>query len=61
MFPFAQDDGVLKAATNNPFDVIARDKLARLSGQRVETFIAPKNWIAKSHRSLLQDCPDARR
>ena len=48
MFPFAQDDGVLKAATNNPFDVIARDKLARLSGQRVETFIAPKNWIAKA-------------
>jgi type IV pilus assembly protein PilB len=48
MFPFAQEDGVLKAATINPFDVIARDKLARLWGQRVETFIAPRDWIAKA-------------
>ncbi len=48
MFPFALENGVLKAATCNPFDVIARDKLARLCGQRVETFIAPRNWIAKS-------------
>jgi len=48
MFPFAQEDGVLKAATINPFDVIARDKLARLCGQRVETFIAPRDWIAKA-------------
>lgn len=48
IFPFTSDDGVLKAATNNPFDVIARDKLARLTGKRVETYIAPKNWIAKA-------------
>jgi type IV pilus assembly protein PilB len=48
MFPFSSENGVLKAATNNPFDVIARDKLARLCGQRVETFIAPRNWIAKA-------------
>jgi type IV pilus assembly protein PilB len=48
MFPFASENGILKAATNNPFDVIARDKLARLCGQRVETFIAPRNWIAKA-------------
>jgi type IV pilus assembly protein PilB len=48
IFPFAVEDGVLKAATSNPFDVVARDKLARLSGNRVETFIAPKDWIAKS-------------
>ncbi|MBI5897147.1 MAG: type II/IV secretion system protein, partial [Desulfobacterales bacterium] len=27
---------------------IARDKLTRLCGQRVETFIAPKNWIGKA-------------
>ncbi len=48
IFPFAVEDGVLKAATSNPFDVVARDKLARISGNRVETFIAPKDWIAKS-------------
>ncbi len=48
MFPFAVNNGALQAATNNPFDVIARDKLARLVGQRVETFIAPKKWIAKA-------------
>ena len=48
IFPFALEDGVLKAATSNPFDVVARDQLARISGNRVETFIAPKDWIAKS-------------
>jgi len=48
IFPFAVEEGVLKAATSNPFDVVARDKLARISGNRVETYIAPKDWIAKS-------------
>jgi type IV pilus assembly protein PilB len=48
IFPFALDEGVLKAATNNPFDVVARDKLTRISGHQVETYIAPKDWIAKS-------------
>ncbi|MGD9211073.1 MAG: ATPase, T2SS/T4P/T4SS family [Desulfobacteraceae bacterium] len=48
IFPFAQENGVIKAATNNPFDVLARDKLTRLTGQRVETFIAPKKWIQKA-------------
>ncbi|MEJ2039992.1 MAG: ATPase, T2SS/T4P/T4SS family [Desulfosarcinaceae bacterium] len=48
IFPFGLEDGVVKAATNNPFDVVARDKLARISGSRVETYIAPKDWIAKS-------------
>lgn len=48
IFPFALEEGVIKAATSNPFDVVARDKLARISGERVETYIAPKDWIAKS-------------
>jgi type IV pilus assembly protein PilB len=48
IFPFALDGGVIKAATINPFDVVAKDKLARISGNRVETYIAPKDWIAKS-------------
>lgn len=48
VFPFAIENNVIKAATNNPFDVIARDKLARLAGQSVETYIAPKKWITKA-------------
>jgi type IV pilus assembly protein PilB len=48
IFPFAIENNVIKAATNNPFDVIARDKLARLAGQSVETYIAPKKWITKA-------------
>ena len=48
IFPFAIEDDTLLAATNNPFDVIARDKLARLSGKPVKTFIAAKDWIAKA-------------
>jgi type IV pilus assembly protein PilB len=48
MFPFAMEDGTLKVATNNPFDVIARDKLERLTGCRVKTFIARKSWISNA-------------
>ncbi|MEE4113472.1 MAG: hypothetical protein V2I40_11705, partial [Desulfobacteraceae bacterium] len=48
IFPFAIEDGTLLAATNNPFDVIARDKLARLYGKPVKTLIAAKDWIAKA-------------
>ena len=48
IFPFAIEDNIVKAATNSPFDVIARDKLARLVGLRVETYIAPKKWITKA-------------
>lgn len=48
IFPFAVEEGILKAATSNPFDVVARDQLSRISGNRVETYIAPKDWIAKS-------------
>jgi len=48
IFPFAMEDNVIKAATNNPFDVVARDELARLTGHQVTTFIAPKEWISKN-------------
>ena len=47
IFPFDRDNNTIKAATSNPFDVIARDELTRLTGCRVETYIAPKEWIAK--------------
>ena len=45
IFPIAVDSNILKAATTNPFDVIARDKLSRLTGYRVEAYITPKKWI----------------
>jgi type IV pilus assembly protein PilB len=48
IFPFAIEEDTLLAATNNPFDVIARDKLTRLSGKPVKTLIAAKDWIAKA-------------
>jgi len=48
MFPFAIEDGILKVACSNPFDVIARDKLERLTGCRVKTFIARRSWIASA-------------
>ena len=48
IFPFAIEDDTLLAATNNPFDVIARDKLTRLAGKPVKTLIAAKDWIAKA-------------
>ncbi len=48
IFPFAREGNVIKAATNNPFDVVARDELARLTGHQVTTYIAPKEWIAKN-------------
>jgi type IV pilus assembly protein PilB len=45
IFPFSLKDGILHAATANPFDVLARDKLARLTEAKVETFVAPKEWV----------------
>ena len=48
VFPFEMAGGVIKMATTNPFDVISRDELARLTGHPVETYIAPKEWILNS-------------
>ena len=48
IFPFAREGNVIKAATHNPFDVVARDELARMTGNQVTTYIAPKEWIAKN-------------
>jgi type IV pilus assembly protein PilB len=45
IFPFAQEGQTIKIATSNPFDVIVRDNLARLTGMRVESYIASKDWI----------------
>jgi len=48
VFPFAQEDKIIKVATANPFDVITRDEVARMTGCRVKTYLAPKEWIANA-------------
>ncbi len=48
VFPFDLDGNTIKMATPNPFDVIARDELARITGHQVTTYIAPKEWISTS-------------
>ncbi len=44
--PLQKRDTTILAATNNPFDVVARDKLARITGCQVETYITSKEWLA---------------
>ncbi|MBU1181925.1 MAG: GspE/PulE family protein [Proteobacteria bacterium] len=48
IFPLAQEGRTLKIATSNPFDVLVRDNLSRMTGCRVESYIAPKDWIRNS-------------
>jgi len=48
VFPFARDNGTIKVATANPFDVLARDQLARMTGCRIAAYIAPKEWVANA-------------
>jgi type IV pilus assembly protein PilB len=48
VFPFAREDDTLKIATANPFDVITKDELGRMTGCRVATYLASKEWIANA-------------
>jgi len=48
VFPFAQEDQTIKVATANPFDVLTRDEVARMTGCQVKTYLAPKEWIANA-------------
>jgi type IV pilus assembly protein PilB len=48
VFPFARDNGTIKVATSNPFDVLARDELARMTGCRIAAYVAPKEWVANA-------------
>ena len=48
IFPFGLEGQTIKMATTNPFDVIAKDELARMTGYQVATYIAPKEWISNS-------------
>jgi type IV pilus assembly protein PilB len=45
IFPFAKEDNTIKVAMVNPFDVIARDKLARMTGCRIVPYVASKEWL----------------
>ena len=46
IMPLKKRGYTILAATNNPFDVVAKDQLARITGCRVETYIASKDWLA---------------
>jgi type IV pilus assembly protein PilB len=48
VFPFSQEDKTIKMATANPFDVLTKDEVARMTGCRVKTYLAPKEWIANA-------------
>jgi type IV pilus assembly protein PilB len=48
IFPLERQNDFLRVATSNPFDVIVRDELARMTGSRIETCIAPKEWISNA-------------
>ena len=48
VFPICIKDGVIRVATPNPFNVLARDELGRMTGLKVETFVAPKDWVANA-------------
>jgi type IV pilus assembly protein PilB len=58
IFPFAKEGNILKAATNNPFDVSARDELSQITGYQVATYIAPQEWISK-HITLYVEASQA--
>lgn len=54
IFPIAKENNTLKIATANPFDVITKDKLSRITGLKIETYLAPKDWISKINRIYYQ-------
>jgi type IV pilus assembly protein PilB len=35
-------------ATSNPFDVLVKDRLARMTGYRIDTYVAPEDWITRA-------------
>jgi len=48
IMPLQKRGDVIWAATNNPFDVVAKDQLARITSCRVETYIASKDWLTNA-------------
>jgi type IV pilus assembly protein PilB len=48
IFPFALEDNILKIATLNPFDVVTKDTIGRMTNHQIATFLAPKKWISNA-------------
>jgi type IV pilus assembly protein PilB len=48
IMPLKKEGDMILAATNNPFDVVAKDKLARITGCQVETTIVSKEWLTSA-------------
>ncbi len=45
IMPLQRQGDIIRAATNNPFDVVAKDQLSRITNCQVETYIASKDWL----------------
>jgi type IV pilus assembly protein PilB len=45
LFPVERRNDAIIVAMANPFDVVARDELSRMTGSRIETYVAPREWI----------------
>jgi type IV pilus assembly protein PilB len=45
LFPVERKNDAIIVAMANPFDVVARDELSRMTGARIETYVAPRDWI----------------
>lgn len=45
LFPVEKKDDAIIVAMANPFDVVVRDELSRMTGSRIETYVAPREWI----------------
>jgi len=54
VFPFEREKDTLRIATANPFDVVTRDKISRITGLKVEPYLAPREWILKMIRMHYQ-------
>jgi type IV pilus assembly protein PilB len=48
VMPLQKRGDTILAATNNPFDVVAKDNLARITNSRVETYIASQDWLTNA-------------
>lgn len=48
IFPFGLEDNILKIATSNPFDVVTKDTIGRMTNHQIATFLAPKKWISNA-------------
>ena len=57
IFPFEKENSTLRIATANPFDVVAKDQLARMTGCQILTYVAPKKWIKDAIQLYYKTAP----